>query len=56
MRRLVEMHVRKVRETETGGAPTGFEEPLTFQANLTRDTFYFRDGSKLFSTLNEPPF
>lgn len=56
MRRLVEMHVRKIRETETGGAPTGFEEPLTFQANLNRDTFYFRDGSKLFNTLTESPF
>lgn len=56
MRRLVEMHIRKIRETETGGSPTGFEEPLTFQANQQRDTFYFRDGSRLFKPLYEHPF
>lgn len=31
MRRTIEMHVRKVRETETGGQPTPYSLPLMFE-------------------------
>lgn len=38
-RRMVEMHVRKVRETDTGGKPTPFHEPINFQFNQTQSGF-----------------
>jgi len=38
-RTLTELHVRKVRETETGGHPTPFEEPVTFTINLSHTGF-----------------
>ena len=38
-RTLTEMHVRKVRETETGGHPTPFEEPIKFSINLSHTGF-----------------
>ena len=33
MRRTMELHVRKVRETETGGQPTPIDEPILFEMN-----------------------
>lgn len=52
MRRTVEMHVRKIRETETGGSPTSFNEPLRFECNADRNTFYYINGSLMFNPLN----
>jgi len=51
MRRTVEMHVRKIRETETGGSPTSLDNPLMFECNFDRNTFYFNDGSLMFNPL-----
>jgi hypothetical protein len=51
LRRTVEMHVRKIRETETGGSPTSLDNPLMFECNFDRNTFYFNDGSLMFSPL-----
>lgn len=47
MRRTVEFHVRKVRETETGGQPTPLDSPILFEMNQARNTFY-QNGSPLF--------
>lgn len=47
IRRTVEMHVRKIRETETGGEPTPLDRPLLFEMNGARNSFYFQ-GEALF--------
>ncbi len=51
MRRTVEMHVRKIRETETGGSPTSFNQPLRFECNSERNTFYYINGTLMFNHL-----
>lgn len=38
-RRTMEFHVRKVRETETGGAPTVYNEPFLFQMTESNTGF-----------------
>jgi hypothetical protein len=38
-RKMTELHVRKVREVETGGEPTPFEEPLKFVLDLSHTGF-----------------
>jgi len=38
-RSLTELHVRKVREVETGGQPTPLEEPIKFTINLSHTGF-----------------
>lgn len=38
-RRTMEFHVRKVRETETGGEPTPVDEPFLFHMNNTKTGF-----------------
>jgi replicative DNA helicase len=38
-RNLTEMHVRKVREVETGGQPTPYGEPIKFTINLSHTGF-----------------
>ena len=39
IRKMSELHVRKVREVETGGAPTPLEEPYRIQMNLSHTGF-----------------
>lgn len=39
IRRMTEVHVRKVRETETGGQPTPFDEPYLMNMNLSHTAF-----------------
>jgi hypothetical protein len=39
IRKLTEIHVRKVRETETGGYPTPIEEPYTMIMNSSQTGF-----------------
>jgi len=39
IRKLSELHVRKVRETETGGYPTPLEEPYRMTMNLSHTGF-----------------
>ena len=50
VRRTMELHVRKVREVETGGRPTSFMEPLHFEMNQTMTSFYI-NGVPLFDDL-----
>tara|TARA_R110002074_G_scaffold160473_1_gene317975 strand:+ start:5157 stop:6953 length:1797 start_codon:yes stop_codon:yes gene_type:complete len=53
-RRRIEMHVRKVRETDTGGKPTSFHEPLLFEFNSTMSGYSLMGPRpKLFTTLGE---
>lgn len=54
LRRTMELHVRKVRETDTGGCPTPFDSPIRFEFNYTQ-TGYSLNGPnpKLFTTLSE---
>jgi len=53
-RRCVEMHVRKVREVDTGGKPTPFLEPLMFEFNSTQSGFaLIGPEPKLFENLGE---
>jgi hypothetical protein len=38
-RRITEFHVRKVRDVETGGQPTGLEDPIRLEMNTSRTGF-----------------
>jgi len=40
MRRTMEFHVRKVRETMTGGMPTSLESPFLFKMNTSQTAYY----------------
>jgi len=51
MRRTVEWHVRKIRETETGGQPTPYDEPMRLMMNQTQTGFYTFSGKKLFDSI-----
>jgi len=52
IRRMSELHVRKVREVETGGAPTPLEDPYYLVMNLSHTGFNTRLGqSAFFKTL-----
>lgn len=54
MRRTMEMHVRKVREVETGGKPTPFAEPLLFELNSFFSGFgLLGPEPRLFAPLSE---
>ena len=48
IRRTSEIHVRKVRTTELGGAPTPIDEPLLLHANSDLTGFYAGEG-RLYS-------
>jgi hypothetical protein len=39
VRSMTELHVRKVRETETGGAPTPLDEPFKIVMNMSHTGF-----------------
>ena len=39
IRKLTELHVRKIRETETGGYPTPIEEPYSLIMNMSQTGF-----------------
>tara|TARA_B110000285_G_scaffold49763_1_gene56534 strand:+ start:95 stop:1924 length:1830 start_codon:yes stop_codon:yes gene_type:complete len=53
MRRTMEFHVRKVRETETGGSPTSFQDPLMYQMNSTATGFTNNRGKLMFTPFGE---
>lgn len=51
-RRTMEFHVRKVRETETGGHPTPIDDPFRFEMNAENTGFRaLHPQSKLFTPL-----
>ena len=52
MRRTMEFHVRKVRETETGGEPTPIDEPILFEMNRENTGFVGKQSRLgLFTTI-----
>lgn len=55
IRKTTELHIRKVRNTETGGAQTPYNEPILFEMNTQRTGFHVTsDGhKKLFSPISE---
>jgi len=46
-RKITELHVRKVRDVETGGEPTPLESPIKFEMNTSRTAF------RLYNTQRE---
>lgn len=53
-RKTAEWHVRKVRETETGGEPTPMEEPIKLIMNVQRTGFRLsHNGSELFQGVDK---
>ena len=46
IRKMSELHVRKVREVETGGAPTPLEDPYRLQMNLSHTGFTTMVGQR----------
>ena len=46
IRKMSELHVRKVREVETGGQPTPLEDPYCLQMNLSHTGFTTRIGQR----------
>lgn len=54
IRFCTEMHVRKVRETDTGGTPTPYAEPLYFKFSLNHSAFELEGPIQgFFSPLGE---
>lgn len=55
-RRTVEFHIRKIRETETGGEPSGVDDPIRFKFNLQKTGFVDYRGYPLFNSIldNKP--
>jgi hypothetical protein len=52
-RRTIEFHVRKVRETESGGTPTSVDDPIRFQMNTANSGFVDPYGKPLFKSIFE---
>ena len=52
MRRTMEFHVRKIRETESGGEPTSYDSPVLFEMNSSKTAFRHQMGSVLFRPLH----
>jgi hypothetical protein len=46
MRRTIEVHVRKIRETESGGEPTSLDYPVLFEMNKFNTGFVNKFSSK----------
>ena len=52
MRRTMEFHVRKVRETETGGQPTMIDSPVLFELEQSNTAFINKKTNKrLFESI-----
>ena len=46
IRKMSELHIRKVREVETGGQPTPLEDPYCIQMHLSHTGFNTRIGQR----------
>jgi hypothetical protein len=52
MRRTVEVHVRKIREVESGGEPTSLDHPVLFEMNGLSSGFVNKfTGKPLFKSI-----
>lgn len=53
LRKVSELHVRKVRDVETGGEPTPLEDPIKFEMNVSRTSFrVFKTQKMLFQPVD----
>jgi hypothetical protein len=53
IRRMSEIHVRKVRETETGGEPTALDSPYLISMNLSHTGFkMWNSQTELFQPID----
>lgn len=50
-RKTIEFHVRKIRETETGGSPSPVDDPIRFQMNTANTGFVDAYGKPLFTSI-----
>jgi hypothetical protein len=50
-KRTIELHVRKIRETESGGEPTSIDDPVRFQMNHQNSGFLDPYGKPLFNSI-----
>jgi hypothetical protein len=54
VKKTTEMHVRKVREVETGGQPTPLDDPIMFTMNTSRTAFRScSSGKELFQPIGK---
>ena len=54
VKKTTELHVRKVRETETGGQPTPIDDPISFTMNTSHTAFRINTtGEELFQTIDK---
>lgn len=54
IKKTTELHVRKVRETETGGSPTPIDGPILFTMNTSHTAFRLDEtGKELFQTIDK---
>jgi hypothetical protein len=54
IKKTTELHIRKVRETETGGQPTSFDDPITFTMNTAHTAFRVNTtGKELFQSIDK---
>ncbi len=53
MRKTMEFHVRKIREVETGGAPTSYNDPMMFEMNASKTGFTNQRGKLMFTPLGQ---
>lgn len=53
IRRTMEMHVRKVREQESGGRPTASDNPVRFEMNSDSTAFFVNGGKRFFDSVNQ---
>ena len=52
-RKITELHIRKVRDVETGGEPTPIEEPVRFEMNTSRTGFrMYKTQKHLFENMD----
>ena len=52
-RKITELHVRKVRDVETGGQPTGLDDPVRFEMNTSRTAFrVWKTQKQLFEAVD----
>ena len=54
VKKTTELHIRKVRETETGGMPTPIDDPITFTMNTSHTAFRINTtGEELFHGIDK---
>lgn len=53
VRRTMELHVRKMREQESGGRPTASDSPILFEMSGDSTSFWVNGSDKFFPSVNQ---